>query len=269
MRDVLLNYANDYEKLQQIDRILKVVDSPDDFTPLQGYAIAAIAQARKAELILDLGTGLGNSAAVFGQIGGGAKTLTFDFDDKWTRITLPKLLAAGFNPNVTPVVGDITKLDFTSIISDARSVVLFWDAHGFAIADLVFAHIMPLIADRQHIVVCHDMTYAPAAFSLDYDGKTIWKGTDAFYAPNSNMAYIVTGWAISFAEQVVSIFDFCQRNDIEFHSIDVLMGIREQGLFEELGRALNVVPMQKFRMGYFSMEETRVRRFPARDGGLF
>ena len=263
MRDILLNFGKDAWILEQIDRVLEIVGSPNELTRLQAYTLAAIADARCPDVILDLGTGLGNSAAVFGTLCPTAKTYTFDIDNKWTRITLPKVKKYGFAPNVEPVVGDMTKLDFSTFVGNAKSVVVFWDAHGFAIADLVLAHILPIIADRQHIVLCHDVSYVNKTF-LDYDGKTIWRGTDAYYLPNSNMSYVVAGWAMSIAEQVISIFDFCARNEMNFHSVDVAMGIHDREAFAELGNSLRVSPMTAFHMGYFSMAETEHRRFPAR-----
>jgi hypothetical protein len=261
MRDLLLSYAKNDQKLRQIDCILEIVESPTNLSQLQAYTLAAIADRRGADLILDLGTGLGNSAAVFGCMRPIAKTYTFDIDSKWNRITLPKLLINGFAPNVQPVVGDMTKLDFSPFIGDAKNIILFWDAHGFPIADLVLAHILPMIADRQHIVICHDMSY-PHQSALDYGGKTIWTGTDAYYSSESNMAFIIVGWAMSVAEQVVSIFDFCARNEMDFHSFDIAMGYQQDDAFEELGRALQISPMPGFHMGYFSMQETKHRRFP-------
>ena len=263
MRDILLNFGKDARILEQIDRVLEIVNSPNELTRLQAYTLAAITVARSPNVVLDLGTGLGNSAAVFGTLCPTAKTYTFDIDNKWARITLPKLIKYGFAPNVEPVVGDMTKLDFSKFIGDAKSVVVFWDAHGFSIADLVLAHILPIIAGRQHIVLCHDVSYINRNF-LDYNGKTIWRGTDAYYSPNSNMSYVVAGWAMSVAEQVISIFDFCERNEMSFHSVDVAMGIEDKNAFAELGRVLGISPMAAFHMGYFTMAETKHRRFPAR-----
>jgi len=263
MRATLLDYARDECNLRQIDRVLQVVGSPNEMTPIQAYTLAALANARRPQVILDLGTGLGNSAAVFGVSRPAARTYTFDIDDKWQRITLPGLQSNGFAPNVKPIVGDMTRVDFAPLIGDASNVLVFWDAHGFAIADLVLAHILPIISDRQHIVVCHDMTYA-AGNSFDYRGKTIWRGTDAYYSANSGMAYVVIGWAMTVCEQAISIFDFCARNGMEFKSVDVAMGIHDQSAFQELGKALRISPMQRFHMGYFSMEDTTDRHFPAR-----
>jgi predicted O-methyltransferase YrrM len=250
MCDILLNYGKDAWILEQIDRVFEIVESPNELTRLQAYTLAAIADSRSPDVILDLGTGLGNSAAVFGTLCPAAKTYTFDIDSKWTRITLPKLRKYGFAPNVEPVVGDMTKLDFSAFVGDANSVIVFWDAHGFSIADLVLAHIVPIIADRQHVVICHDVSYVNNNV-LDYGGKTIWRGTDAYYSPNSKMSYVVVGWAMSVAEQVISIFDFCARNGMNFHSVDVAMGIKDRDAFAEIGKALRGFPYDGVSYGLF------------------
>ncbi len=91
---------------------------------------------------------------------------------------------------------------------------MFWDAHGYHIADHVLGRLLPCIADRPHLVITHDMSDAR------YDGPTggayrrerLWRGSD-WSGPRVRLGHIDTA-----VEQGVAIVDFTSRNAVPFHT---------------------------------------------------
>jgi hypothetical protein len=154
--DALENLAS------ELGAVLQLIDDPRNLTSRQALCLAALCFDRRPEVVLDLCTGRGNSAAVFSVAGRTLENLghdltvhTFDTQNRWDAETSPKL-DASITKRVVPHVGDLTEFDFFPILEPAGSVLVFWDAHGFAVADTVLARIMPLLAERPHVVVCHE-----------------------------------------------------------------------------------------------------------------
>ena len=44
------------------------------------------------------------------------------------------------------VCADILEFDYRKALSDAKRVLIFWDAHGFDIAECVLGEILPIVA---------------------------------------------------------------------------------------------------------------------------
>ena len=97
---------------------------------------------------------------------------------------------------------------------------MFWDAHGFDIAECVLGAIAPLIADRQHVILVHDMSDIRYGYGqADYGGERLWHGV------NAGAARFRIGIIDSAVAQGISIQDFASRNrltlDSADHSIDL------------------------------------------------
>jgi SAM-dependent methyltransferase len=242
--------------------LMEQVNDPANLNLLQALLLAAAAYELTPEVVLDLGTGMGNSCGVFGSIAHriDAKVYTFDIYPRWPEIVAR--FEEPFRAQIAKRViahGDITRYDFEDILRPASSVVVFWDAHGFDVAQHVLSIVLPIIADRPHVVLCHDMSDNRYNVPKSYDGKPIW-GVSAVQT-----AYVNSSWVCTHAAQAIAILDFCWRNDVDFHSIDRELQenidpkrrwafLDAVGLAEGLGA----------HMGYFSMSETRARNFPAR-----
>jgi hypothetical protein len=228
---------------------------------LQGQLLAAVADEYRADLILDLGTGAGNSAAVFSIARPDAAVHTFDLEEGWPEVRRKLAIT---RDNVTAHVGDLTATDFTPIIGRSGAVVLFWDAHGFDVAAHVLGHIMPLIADRRHIVICHDMSHVHFLPEMDYGGKPFWRGLSHYGSWPGATAMTVLGWTATNVDQIIPILDFCARNQIEFGSFDTDIHLtRSKAEIDALGNQLGILPLPAVHMGYFTMEAAGMRRFPA------
>jgi predicted O-methyltransferase YrrM len=262
MLDVISSYGvSKPEKLKLVKGALDVIALPDFLSRLQGYALAAVADHLNADVILDLGSGPGNSAAVFSAARPNASIHSFDLEDLWPK-TRESLEPLGIGANVLFHLGDMTQVDFAPLVRDATSVLVFWDAHGYSVADHVLGHIMPLVADKRHLVVCHDMSHKKFA-SRGYEGKPLWRGMNSFGHWPGETAFVTIGWTVSAVDQVVPIIDFCNRNDIEFRSFDGDIHVSAtQEQRSRLAEQLDMQPLPAVHMGYFTMGETSVRYFP-------
>ena len=91
--------------------------------------------------------------------------------------------------------------------------MLFWDAHGYEIANTVFARILPILKGREVLVVCRDMLDNQYS-NTSYDGRPIWVRQEQ----QLPLPAVHLGTVYSNFEQVVPIVDFCSRNRLPFHS---------------------------------------------------
>jgi len=242
--------------------VLEQVDDPANLSLLQAFILASGIYGLQPDLILDLGTGMGNSGAIFGLIAErvGAEVHTFDINPNW-EIALSRLKApfrAKVAANVT-AHGDITKYDFESLLKPASRVFVFWDAHGFDVAQYVLSGVIPIIADRPHLVLCHDMSDNRFCGPKSYEGKSIWG------LKSGSTAYVNLSWVCSHAAQAIAILDFCWRNDLSFHSVDEELHKRaDPGERSAFCAATGLDENAGAHMGYFTMMETNIRNFPAR-----
>jgi hypothetical protein len=233
---------------------LEAVDRPTDFTFAQGAWLAS--RAAGMELAIDLGTGLGNSASILSLVC--PEVHTFDLEPRW-KDAAAKLAAIGASvANVEAHVGDLAAFDFAPLLSRARSVFLFWDAHGFDIAETVLGRIMPLIADKPHLVACHDISDVRFAGDDAYQSKRLWRGMTAYYENPGEFAYAHLGWFCAIVDQIIPILDFCSRNKMELRSVDFEFRQRPNAALSALLPSM----AQHFDMAYFSMNETDKRFFP-------
>jgi hypothetical protein len=103
-------------------------------------------------------------------------------------------------------------------------VLVFWDMSGFTVAECVLGRILPLIADRSHVVVMPglaDGRYLPFG-AEDYDRHELWRRA-------GGEARLRLGHIQSAGEQAVAMVDFASRNGLTLHSA-------EESLQTELGR---------------------------------
>jgi hypothetical protein len=74
---------------------------------------------------------------------------------------------------------DICSADFERHTAGFKRVVIVRDAHGYNIADAVLGKLLPLIALRPHLVICHDMSDNRfCGANPSYEGKPFWRGMD-------------------------------------------------------------------------------------------
>ena len=210
------------------------------------------------DLILELGRGKGNSTAAFTEaafLGAGrTRVLSICLSPDWEEQILPRLcplVSQDWPRNLTALRAEILTFDFAKALKDAKRVLLFWDAHGFDVAECVLARILPLLADRPHLVIMHDLSdvrYAekPAA----YVGDGIWKGN------NWTGPHVRLGLIESNVEQAIAAMDFASRNGLAVESADhtlhtSLSAAQQQEMRELLGPLFDT----RADWFYFSLNE--------------
>ena len=119
-----------------------------------------------------------------------------------------------FEP-LTAEVCDLLKYDYQRALAGAKRVMVFWDAHGFDIAECVLGVIAPIVADRPHVFLMHDMTDTRyASGSTGYEGQRLWHGE------NAGTSRFRLGNIDSAVAQAISAQDFTARNRITLDSAD-------------------------------------------------
>jgi hypothetical protein len=202
------------------------VNDPRDLTPSQWAQLMAFAIEFRPTLILELGRGLGNSTCAFTEAAsrldhGSCRVLSLCNTDHWVRRTLPKVLKVvppEWPAPLQPVVADILTYDFEAALAGVERVFLFWDAHGFDIAECVLGKILPLLENRPHVVAMHDLSDARYLGASDdqYGGRGLWRGEGS----TGSGPRVRLGNINSEVGQVVAITDFCSRNRIPLDSAD-------------------------------------------------
>lgn len=193
-----------------------------DLTLFQWAGIAAFALEFQPDLIIELGRGRGNSTCCFIEVAnrlGGAsscRVVSLCLSDDWFSATLVRV-----NPLVPPEwfapadvrVCDILACDIPALLKGAQRPLIFWDAHGFEVAEWVLGRLLPQVADKSHRVLMHDMcdTRFEAAVP-EYGEMGLWKGT------NGEDPSFVLGHIFTRVAQAISIVDFTARNRLPLHS---------------------------------------------------
>ncbi|MFN2454874.1 MAG: hypothetical protein ABR577_11705, partial [Pyrinomonadaceae bacterium] len=191
--------------------------------PFQWAQLFTMALEFKPDVILELGRGLGNSTCAFTEAANrlpNCSVISLDVSKVWEEETLPKVQklmpAAWFEP-LQALQADILSFDFESVLKNANRVLIFWDAHGFDVAECILGKILPLIQDRPHLVMMHDLAdarYIPKEIESAYKGYELWKGS------NAEWIFMQLGNVVSGVAQAISVIDFTSRNDLTLHSSD-------------------------------------------------
>lgn len=200
----------------------EAVADPTSLFLFQYAQLTATALEFQPDLILELGRGYGNSTCAFTEVAnrlGGTRVLSLDqWSSNWERTVSrlqPVVPASWFHP-LQALQANILTFDFRAALSDARRVLLFWDAHGFEVASVVLSKLLPELANREHLILMHDMCdlrYQSSA-SLSYGDNELWTGG------NNTSRHVKIGFIDSNVEQAVAILDFSTRNRFPLHSAD-------------------------------------------------
>jgi hypothetical protein len=197
----------------------------------------------------------------------GARVVSLCLAHEWRTQTRPRiegLVPPSWLSHLDAREEDIAGADFEAIVGDAARVLVFWDAHGYHIADHVLGRLLPLIAGRPHQVLMHDMGDArfdmPAA-AAGYGPHGLWRGNDW------GGSRIRLGHLDSNVEQAVAVFDFASRNGIAVHTaaeqIRETIGAHPFRV-EEMERTLGDLWSPRAHWCHFSLNDRQgPYRFPA------
>jgi wyosine [tRNA(Phe)-imidazoG37] synthetase (radical SAM superfamily) len=211
---------------ERINALSDAVDNKTDLWPFQLAQLMAAALEFRPEVIIELGRGKGNSTAGFTEVanhlrkqGKRCEVVSLCISEDWERETMWRVLdvvdAEWFDP-LRAIRGNILTFDFDSILKGAKRCLVFWDAHGFDVAECVLGRILPKIKDRENLVIMHDLSdarYIPPE-AASYKDQRLWRGND-WSGPRVRLGFIDSS-----VEQAVAIVDFTSRNNIAFDSAD-------------------------------------------------
>lgn len=202
----------------------ETVARPIDLHPSQWAQLMAFALEFAPDIILELGRGRGNSTCAFTQVAHWLKphkcqVLSLCLSNFWEKETIPNIRQivpdSWFQP-LEALQTDILTFDFKTALAGFQKILIFWDAHGYEIAECVLGEILPCILNRHHVVIMHDLSdarYLPQ-LTEQYNNHRLWKGN------NNEGLRVRIGTINSAVEQAVAIVDFTSRNKLPLHSAD-------------------------------------------------
>jgi hypothetical protein len=192
---------------------------PGDLPFHEWGQIMACALEFAPDLILEVGRGYGNSTLAFSQAANlcgttGCRVVSVCLHP-WEEIRAavqPATTDAWFSP-LTIHRGDVRQFDFEAAVLGARKVLVFWDAHGYDVAECMLGRLMPILATRDHLVLMHDIDDARYQDASSYGDYGIWKGEEVWPGPKVRLGHV-----LATVQQGVAIVDFTSRNGIALHS---------------------------------------------------
>jgi hypothetical protein len=246
-------------RLPRLRALADAVAHPQDLSPPQWSQLVSLTLDYEPDLVVEIGRGYGNSTCVFTEAvqGRTARVVSVCLSSDWMlRIVgrLSPLVPRDWFSPLDARVEDVRDTDFEALVGQAGRVLVFWDAHGFTVAERVLGCFLPVLLEREHLVVMHDLSDArymsPA--SARYGGRPLWRAND-WSGPRLRLGHIDTA-----VEQAVAIVDFCSRNQLALRSADESLRetfggdtAREAEMGEVLGESFSL----EAHWFYFSMNE--------------
>jgi hypothetical protein len=206
--------------------MFEIVGDPNSLKLHQWVHFYALTMEYQPDLIIEFGRGYGNSTCLFGEalshMDGERRLISLCLSDCWERTTLPKLERMKDREWLARIDArtiDVRDVDYAEVVGGAKRVLVLWDAHGFDVADCVLAKLMPLIGEREHFVIMHDISDVRYAGNpLEYHGLPFWRGQEKEWHGESARLYL--DWMDTAVEQSIVAIDFATRNRIELESAD-------------------------------------------------
>jgi hypothetical protein len=269
--------------LDLMANLFRRVNCPSSFSFRQWCHFSALILEFRPDVVLEIGRSLGGSTTAMTQAVQHlehTKVKSWCITDDWTKETVPKLrdlVPPGWFDRLEAYRADVHDVDFTDHVRDASRVFFFWDSFHHRVNERVFTHLLPLLAEKAHIVAVHDVSdnrYASGGLK-SYEGKGYYRNEDEFYAFPNQTARLNIGWVNTVTNGALPILDFCYRNNIELHSVDHELFediVRDETKLNQIRACLNErvgLPEAAFHpphdFAYFSLNEARgPYQFPAR-----
>jgi hypothetical protein len=240
----------------------ETVGDPMSLSIFQYAQLLATALEFRPDFILELGRGAGNSTCAFTEAAnhlglGPGSVLSIDLNDEWNRRSVPRLmerLGESWFSSLVAAQQDILAFDFRAALAGASRVLVFWDAHGFDVAECILGAVLPELVAKPHLVLMHDMSDSRYGQpnNMDYGDNGIWKGTD-FSGPRLKF-----GTVDSAVEQSIAVLDFSTRNRFPLHSVDHDLHALEPDRIAELRSVLGDLFNLSAHWCYFDLSEGRM-----------
>jgi hypothetical protein len=223
--------------LDLMAELFRRVNCPTSFSFRQWCHFSAMIREFRPDVVLEIGRGLGGSTTAMTQTVQRlerTRVKSWCITDLWAKETVPRikdLVSPGWFDRLDAYVADVHNVDFTEHVRNASRVFFFWDSFHHRVNERVMTHLLPLLAEKTHVVVVHDISdnrYTGEA-AKSYDGKGYYRNEDDYYAFPEQTARQNIGWVNTVTNGAAPILDFCYRNNIELHSAD-------HELYEEIMR---------------------------------
>jgi hypothetical protein len=215
------------EIIQSRDRLYalyQAVDWPGDLPFGTWPLLYAICLEFAPDCIIELGRGRGNSTCVLAEAAnhlGSTRVISIGYDSTrdWQTSTAPRLadiVKPGWFDALEILHQDILETDFQGLLSNGTRILFFWDAHGAELANYILGVVFPLLQEKQHIVLVHDITDARYTHNNDarFDSPM-----EAYYR-NDGVRQTWMGHLVCPFEELIPLYDFLSRNRIVFETPD-------------------------------------------------
>lgn len=185
----------------------------------------SIVMGFKPTLIIEIGRGYGNSTVVFTEaanyLNETKKVVSFCLSNDWQTKIAPKIsrvVEDDWFSKLDARVKNILDVDVKDFVAKNDSVLLFWDAHGWDISEYILGNILPKIKNNRHLIVVHDIMDTRYHKHLkNYNTTGIWKG---YSDDKPDSQYVIVNSMASVFEEIVSLNDFAERNDLKINSVE-------------------------------------------------
>jgi predicted O-methyltransferase YrrM len=196
-----------------------------DFIRQQWLQLASVVVEFKPDLILELGRGYGNSLCAMALAlkmlrPRSARLVSICLASEFAEVSRPYLETHLADPSLLAPVEALTENildhDFGADLKMAERVLVFWDAHGYELAIDLLGRLFPLLADKTHLALVHDMAdlaHVDSAYRR-YDSAPLW------HAMGSAPPKYILGDVGSQYEEGIALVDFLGRNGIPFRSAE-------------------------------------------------
>jgi hypothetical protein len=200
-----------------LERLHDVIATLGESGLLRGdmFTLAAAVKGWQPDLVLELGRGLGTSTALFRYLD--IPVISICRSSYWDRTAevLADMEPINWKRGVNAIIGEIADQDYRLLLDAPARPMIFWEAHGYDVADAVFNGILPILNGRDVLVACHDMRDSRYYEAHDRPPKDapLWRQQQEPYD-----RFLRLGDIHSSFEQLVSIVDFISWNGIKFRS---------------------------------------------------
>jgi hypothetical protein len=188
----------------------------------------AIVLEYQPDLIIEVGRLSGNTTVVITeaaqQLENTPDVKSYCLTNVWQEATVPKLAAltddAWFAPLDAQQINAFD-VDMQAVFGDSERILFLWDAHGWAIAEYMLGVVLPLLREREHLMMIHDIFDTRYVFpgAKPYNGTGIWQG-EAPPHDQMPLTRIFAGPVYGIYEEILAVLDFSTRNDLPMHSVE-------------------------------------------------
>lgn len=214
------------QKRDRLQSLFHAVNDPESLALPQWVHLYAAVLEFKPDLVLELGRNVGNSTCAFTEAAnqiGNCRVVSLCRSLNWqesTRSRVSQVVPPEWFQPLDARVADILQIEAKALLGNSQRILVLWDAHGFDVAEYVLGSLLPLLKNRQHLVLVHDITdLRYHAGQESYGDKPLWRaGNDDVYSDHS--VRVVLGHLSSAVEQAIALVDFTSRNHLPLHSAD-------------------------------------------------